>query len=98
MIQRKGRYRENRGKLTSFDGLPEYAQENFNIIKNELKVDTYVYGSFYWGFWDDKSDYDVFTDIPLDNRPELEQMFKDKYKLDVNIMPPTNITDKILIP
>ena len=98
MIIRKGRYRENRGKLKSFYDLPEYVQNNFIQIKNELQTDTYIFGSFYWGFWDKQSDYDVFTDILIEKRLEIENTFKEKYNINVNIMSPTNIIDKILIP
>lgn len=98
MIQRKGRYRERRGRLESFDDLPDHAQEAFKTIKNVLGVDTYVFGSFFWGFWDELSDYDVFTDTPIPNRPEMIERLKNEFNLDVNIMAPTNIENKILIP
>lgn len=71
-ISYKKRERLDRGKLTSFDELPELIKDDFKKIKsriNEYHPNTkcYVMGSYYWGFWDDKSDLDLVVDTPIDN-------------------------------
>lgn len=61
---RKDRERKLRGILKSFYDLPKIHQDNFSLIKkvvrNYFDENVYIYGSFYWGYWDEKSDYDVF--------------------------------------
>ena len=64
-ISYKNRERLVRGPLQNFNDLPEHAKENFIKIKNFFNeyygksVDVYIFGSFYHGFWDEFSDYDV---------------------------------------
>jgi predicted nucleotidyltransferase len=64
-VERKNRIREYRGELRFFDNLPLVHQNNFKLIKNKINdalkehTDVYVFGSFFWGSWDDFSDYDV---------------------------------------
>ena len=64
-VNRKNRIREYRGELKSFDMLPLVHQNNFTLIKDKINdglkenTDVYVYGSFFWGSWDEFSDYDV---------------------------------------
>ena len=64
----KNRERLFRGPLSSFKKLPEEKQKKFiwiaEIIRKYLTSDVkiYVFGSFYWGFWDENSDYDVIID------------------------------------
>ena len=63
----KGRERESRGQLKSFDDLPIEKQEIFKIIKNKVveivgeEIDVYVFGSHHHGYWDELSDYDIVT-------------------------------------
>lgn len=85
-IVRKDRIRENKGKLHNFYDLPLIHQKNFTIIKNRLQkefgeaINVYVFGSFYWGFWDEDSDYDVkldyiFNGYKPDNRlPKIKEI------------------------
>lgn len=57
--------RVKRGKLQKFEDLPEFAKNNFILIKKELttllgkEVKLSIYGSFHWGDWFEDSDYDV---------------------------------------
>ena len=96
---RKNRERILRGILNSFHDLPKIHQDNFCVIKqvvqNYFSENVYVYGSFYWGYWDEKSDYDVFIKHrdTKDPRNEIFNVFKDiksvlknKYDLNVDIM------------
>jgi predicted nucleotidyltransferase len=59
----KDRKRILRGTLKNFEDLPELHKHNFCLIKktvqNFFNENVYVYGSFYWGHWDEQSDYDV---------------------------------------
>jgi predicted nucleotidyltransferase len=65
----KNRDRVERGKLKSFDDLPESKKNIFLDIKNEVSrffshlgdEPVYVYGSHLWGNWDEESDYDVYV-------------------------------------
>jgi predicted nucleotidyltransferase len=71
-ISYKKRERLDRGKLKSFDELPTQIKEDFKKIKNKINeyypnTKCYVMGSYYWGFWDDKSDLDLVVDTPIDN-------------------------------
>jgi predicted nucleotidyltransferase len=100
-LERKGRIRVNRGKLKSFDLLPQNVQENFKVIKNILceligsETNVYVFGSFYWGFWDEESDYDILLDyeknIHLTDKRipmilEAKKRCKENHGLSVDIM------------
>jgi hypothetical protein len=57
--------RIKRGRLEKFEDLPEFAKNNFILIKKELiallgkEVKLSIYGSFHWGDWCEDSDYDV---------------------------------------
>jgi predicted nucleotidyltransferase len=96
---RKNRERELRGILENFYDLPTFHQDNFCIIKrvvqNYFNENVYVYGSFYWGYWDEKSDYDVFirhrdTKNPkkeiFDVFNDIKSVLKNKHNLNVDIM------------
>jgi len=66
----KKRERIDRGKLNRFEELPLNIQENFLAIKREINKENpntrcYVMGSYYWGFWDEKSDLDLVVDRPV---------------------------------
>jgi len=85
----KGRERELRGRLKSFEELPTEKQKVFKTIKDKVeeivgkKLDVYVFGSHHHGYWDELSDYDIlidgFTGI------DLQTMLKETlhYKIDV---------------
>lgn len=111
-MERKGRIRLLRGKLESFDGLSIDQQNNFKTIKKVIcdllgsETNVYVFGSFFWGFWDEKSDYDVLLDyiktlhaqdarIPM--IIEAKRILKEQYGLSVDIMT-MNGNQGILIP
>ena len=61
----KNRLRLNRGELKDFNDLPEEVKNNFIKIKNEIievineKIEVQLFGSYFHGFWDEQSDYDV---------------------------------------
>jgi hypothetical protein len=95
-IIHKNRVRLNRGVLTDFNSLPEHAQNNFIRIKNSInniKPNTkcYVMGSYYWGFWDDYSDYDVISELDLEGQDKVKEVISDiKFNI-LNIKRNTNI-------
>ena len=80
----KKRIRLRRGRLKSYTELPEKAQKDFRRIKQKLcekfkrDVEVYLYGSYYHGYWDDKSDYDVVVHESCDliklNQELLEEL------------------------
>jgi predicted nucleotidyltransferase len=95
----KNRNRLNRGVLANFEQLPELHQNNFSLIKKVIKEkfdeEIYVYGSFYWGYWDEYSDYDVcvkYKKIEIPKKELLNIFFniknilKTKYDLNVDIL------------
>jgi len=106
---RHGRKREKRGAIKSFDELPERAQESFKIVAKEIiKLDdtvnkVYVFGSHFWGFWDDLSDYDVLItskNFPM-SKKEFKSLMKKKYDFDVDVMggvPDKQLKEFISIP
>ena len=101
-ITRKGRRREYKGTLENFYDLPKYAQDIFIKIKKIIIEkyginEVYVFGSFYWGFWDSKSDYDVLVQDHI-NSNEMFLMFRDEYNMDVNVSNQRFFKKKILIP
>lgn len=96
---RKNRERKLRGILNSFYDLPKIHQDNFCTIKqsvqNYFNENVYVYGSFYWGYWDEKSDYDVFIKHRDTKNPKneifdvfkhIKDVLKNKHDLNVDIM------------
>jgi len=87
IINRKGRIREKREVLVDFNDLPIEHANNFIKIKEVIqealgeKIDVYVFGSFYWGFWDSESDYDVRVDFVFNNyKPDPRIPFFDLAK------------------
>lgn len=66
--KRHGRERTRRGHLESFSGLPTDVQNKFKTLAKEVMTadptvkETYVFGSYYWGFWDEESDFDIAID------------------------------------
>lgn len=85
----KGRERESRGQLKSFEDLPLEKQEIFKTIKNKVveivggEIDVYVFGSYHHGYWDELSDYDIVTNQNrgLDLTTKLRETLP--YKIDV---------------
>ena len=60
------------------------------INKKIEGLNLYVFGSYYWGFWDDESDYDINIDIDeitlsFDERinlfKEIKDTIREKYKI-----------------
>ena len=88
MVNHKGREREFRGQLKSFENLPLERQENFRLIKEIIfevlgNVPVFVFGSHYHGFWDEFSDYDVMV-LSLE-KPNIETMINEKTNLKTNV-------------
>jgi predicted nucleotidyltransferase len=111
-IVRKNRIRPLRDKLIGFDGLPKEHQDNFLIIKKVLSdilgenTNVYVFGSFYWGFWDEESDYDVLLDyvyngFKIDERFEgvakAKEILKNEHGLKADVFT-MKVETGILIP
>jgi len=104
-IHRKGRQRKYVGLLRSFDDLHEDKQNIFKKIKNEIKrelggdVNVYVFGSYAWGYADEKSDFDVRVDKPLPTNKHIGRMISEKINKEVHIQYLTkNIKETPLIP
>jgi predicted nucleotidyltransferase len=88
MVHHKGREREFRGQLKSFENLPLERQKNFRLIKEIIievlgNVPVFVFGSHYHGFWDEFSDYDVMV-LSLE-KPNIEAMINEKTNLKTNV-------------
>lgn len=102
-IIRHGRERVSRGILQSFNDLPLDKQGIFKIIKKEINDfninhEIFVFGSYYWGFWDEESDYDVLVNHHEDSYNTIMHNLKVKYGLSVHIMTMKNKNKGILIP
>lgn len=103
-IRRNGRLRMDRGVLNSFNELPIEKQEVFQLIKKELKhflgedADVYVFGSHYWGFWDDQSDYDVRIFDKTCDRKLISNLLMEKHKIKVDLLIINEERKGILIP
>lgn len=88
IVNHKGREREFRGQLKSFENLPLERQKNFRLIKEIIievlgNVPVFVFGSHYHGFWDEFSDYDVMV-LSLE-KPNIEAMINEKTNLKTNV-------------
>lgn len=90
---RKNRIRLRRGKLSSFEKLPLHAQQSFKTIAIEMKNidpeinDVFVYGSFFWGNWDDESDYDVRINQKFNySLFEFKNMMLKDFDINVDVM------------
>ena len=85
----KGREREFRGQLKSFESLPIEKQEIFKTIKNKVveivgeEIDVYVFGSHHHGYWDELSDYDIVIAQPIGL--DIQKLLREAlpYKIDV---------------
>jgi predicted nucleotidyltransferase len=101
IVNHKGREREFRGQLKSFDELPLERQENFRVIKEFIfellgVVPIFVFGSHYHGFWDEFSDYDVA--VLSNEKPNIESMINERTKLKTNVFYLTKEMSLISIP
>lgn len=100
-IERKNRVRFLRGKISNFKDLTEKHQNDFITIKKVINkflgdsTNVYVFGSFYWGFWDEFSDYDVLLDYKyngfkiderLDGVKKAIEVLKKQYGFKVDIL------------
>ena len=99
----KRRIRTRRGKLMSFEDLPINVKEDFIKIKKKLieyhnkNLEVRVFGSYFHGFWDEFSDYDVIIkESPIFDNTD------NKILEDINLKVNVIYTDKpfsdILIP
>lgn len=87
-VNHKGRERNFRGQLKTFEELPLERQENFKLIKEIIfevlgDVPVFVFGSHYHGFWDEFSDYDVV--VLSDEKPNFETMINERTNLKTNV-------------
>jgi predicted nucleotidyltransferase len=86
----KNSNRLKRGRLQNFEHLPDFAKDSFKLIKNEIlkfskeTIKVYVYGSFYWGFWCDESDFDIVITEKI-NDYEFKKFMSDTYNIKVDI-------------
>ena len=98
----KNRQRIRRGILKSFDDLPSEKKEIFTKIKNFLsrhfnkEVMVYVFGSHYWGKWDEQSDYDVLLYKDCDEG--LPEKLTEYLKIKVDVFCYDDEAKGILIP
>jgi len=99
----KNTLRLNRGKLCNFDDLPDFAKNNFKLIKKELltfsdyKKQVYVHGSFRWGFWSEDSDFDIIITEKIDvSKFKIFMLETYGVRVDIFILIPEN--DYVEIP
>lgn len=103
LIVRKGRQREFIGRLQSFDDLPIKNQEALKEIKGFLnehfnkEVEAYVYGSYFHGFSDEYSDYDILINEKF-NRNEIDALIYKNLNHKANIIFSEDKISNILIP
>lgn len=103
IIVRKGRQREFIGRLQSFDDLPIKNQEALKEIKRFLnehfnkEIETYVYGSYFHGFSDEYSDYDILINEKF-NRNEIDALIYKNLNHKANIIFSEDKISNILIP
>ena len=89
-VKIKGRVRKNRGLLKSFDELSKEKKVIFEKIKNIThkifgrEINVYVFGSYYWGYWDELSDFDVALDFEFRDRiSEIKEIILTLKKLGI---------------
>jgi len=94
----KNRLRINRGELKNFKDLPEDVKINFINIKNKIieiideKIEVQVFGSYFHGFWDNESDYDVSIIKNINN--ETLKYIIAKLQIDYDIRVHIKITNR----
>lgn len=104
-IYKKGRKRKYVGDLKEFSDLSDTTQKIFKKIKSEITremngdVNVYVFGSYAWGYSDEKSDYDVRVDQPLPSNKHIGKIVSERVKEQVHIQYlPKKFKDSPLIP
>jgi hypothetical protein len=86
----KDTFRIKRGKLRLFEELPDFAKNNFLLIKKKLleisnyTEKVYIHGSFCWGFWYEGSDFDIIITEKI-NEQEFKKFMLDTYDIKVDI-------------
>jgi len=92
----KNRERDRRGQVKLFNDLPIDVQQKFIGIKNYINgylnrtIEVYIYGSFYWGYWDEFSNYDVIVREDI-NTSEVSQLILSELGIDNNVIFNTEI-------
>jgi predicted nucleotidyltransferase len=87
----KDRERDRRGQVKSFNDLPIDAQQKFVEIKNYInnylnrQINVYLYGSYYWGYWDEFSNFDVIVREDI-NTSEVSQLIMSELGIDNNVI------------
>lgn len=99
----KNRERIKRGRLNSLSELPENKLNIFKTIKEEIDVfyqkdvEVEIFGSHYWGNWDEFSDYDVVITERGFNCFEVAKKISENLKIKVDIFYSRNKVNTILI-
>ena len=99
----KGRLRNFIGRLASFDDLPIKNQVELKEIKSFLckelnkDIEVYLFGSFYHGFADDFSDYDLILSEKCD-LITLSTMIKEKLGYSVDLLHYEEKISEIIVP
>jgi predicted nucleotidyltransferase len=99
----KGRVRKHIGRLQSFDDLPIKNQDELKEIKLFIEehlnksITANLFGSYYHGFADEYSDYDIVISETC-NLKELDQLIKEKLNYNVNILYYDVKISEIIIP
>ena len=102
-IIHKGRIRNFIGRLASFYDLPIKNQTELKEIKSFLceelnkDIEVYLYGSFYHGFADDFSDYDLILSKNGDLR-SIGTMVKEKLGYSVDLLYYDEKISEIIVP
>jgi predicted nucleotidyltransferase len=99
----KGRIRTHIGRLKSFDNLPIKNQNELKEIKSFLEeylgkpIIANLYGSYYHGFADEFSDYDIIISERGDLKT-LDSIIREKLKYNVNVLYYDVKISEIIIP
>ena len=99
----KGRIRNFIGRLASFDDLPIKNQVELKEIKSFLHeklnkdIEIYLFGSFYHGFADDFSDYDLILSEKL-NLTNIASIIKEKLGYSVDLLYYDDKISEIIVP
>lgn len=102
-IIHKGRIRNFIGRLQSFSDLPIKNQDELKEIKKfllkkiNINIDLYLFGSFYHGFADNESDYDIIVSERADFNT-LDALIKEELGYQVNLSFYNDKISEIIIP
>jgi predicted nucleotidyltransferase len=102
-IIHKGRIRNFIGRLASFDDLPMKNKLELKEIKKFIcenlnkDIEISLFGSFYHGFSDDFSDYDLILSEKCD-LINISEVVKEKLGYDVDFLYYDNKISEIIIP